>query len=293
MKECDDARFFCFFNALNMKLTKLHSLVGLTALLLATGCTAKQPSSCTNHFWEGQAPVITNPNLAKKTAMLCFEGYAVMHSGISRTPLWSAEHLTAQRIEDAQQLKRVNSFHAEEQLPTADRAELVDYVRSGFDRGHMAPNGDMPTSNAQYESFSLANMIPQHPKNNQILWEGIEETARNMAREDKDIYVVTGPIFEGSNLERLNGRVLVPTFVFKAIYDPVRKQAAAYVTPNAPGMAYQTLSIAELEKCVGMNVFPKLPAEIKAVKMNLPAPRPHGGRGGKNKPVEVDSFERQ
>jgi len=39
VKACDDARFCCFLNALNMKLTKLHSLVGLAALLLATGCT--------------------------------------------------------------------------------------------------------------------------------------------------------------------------------------------------------------------------------------------------------------
>ena len=267
-------------------------MLGLTALLLAASCAAKQPS-CASHFEAGQAPVITNPNLAKKTTMLCFEGYAVTHSGISRTPIWSAEHLTAQRIEEARQLKRVNRFHAEEQLPPGDRAELTDYSRSGFDRGHMAPNGDMPTENAQYESFSLANIIPQSPKNNQILWEGIEQATRNLVREGKDIYVVTGPIFEGSNLERLNGRVLVPTFVFKAIYDPARKQAAAYVTPNAPGMEYQTLSIAELEKRININVFPKLPAEIKSVKMDLPVPTPHGRRGGKNQPVEVDSFERQ
>lgn len=154
----------------------------------------------------------------------------------------------------------------------------------------MAPNGDMPTTNAQYESFSLANIIPQNPKNNQILWEGIEEATRNLALEDKEIYMVTGPIFEGSNLERLNGRVLVPTFVYKAIYDPARRQAAAYVTPNAEGMAYQTLSIAELEKRINVKVLPTLPAEIKAVKMALPVPTPHGRRGGKNKPVEVDSF---
>jgi endonuclease G len=157
----------------------------------------------------------------------------------------------------------------------------------------MAPSGDMPTENAQYESFSLANMIPQHPKNNQILWEGIEEATRALAREDNNIYVVTGPMFEGSDLQRINGRVLVPTSVYKAIYDAARQQAGAYVTPNAEGMEYQTMSIADLEKRININVFPKLSPEVKAAKMAMPVPTPHGRRAGRNKPVEVDPPEKQ
>jgi endonuclease G len=225
--------------------------------------------------------------------MLCFEQYATDFSGVSRTPLWSAEHLTARRVEAASQLKRKNAFHAEDRLPRGVRSELEDYKGSGYDRGHMAPSGDMATETAQRESFSLANMIPQSPKNNQILWEGIEEATRTLARDDKELYVVTGPIFEGSDLERLNGRVLVPTSVYKAIYDSARKQAGAYVTPNAPGMAYQTLSIAELERRIGIDVFPKLPPEIKSSKMRLPVPTPHGRRGGKNRPVEVEPPQKE
>lgn len=108
-------------------------------------------------------------------------------------------------------LTRKNAFHAEPLLPSADRSELADYARSGFDQGHMVPNGDMPTENAQYESFFLANIIPQNPKNSQILWEGIKVATRDLARKDGDMYVETGPNLEGENLERLNGRVLVPT----------------------------------------------------------------------------------
>jgi len=173
-------------------------------------------------------------------------------------------------------------------LPAADRSELADYVRSGFDRGHMAPNGDMPTENAQYQSFSLANMVPQNPKNNQILWEGIEEVTRNLAREDGEVYVVTGPIFEGSSLQRIGGRVLVPTSIYKAIYDPARHTAAAYVTPNAPGMGYETLSIADLQHRIGIDVFPELPTAVKTSKMRLPVPEPHGRRSKKNRPFEIN-----
>jgi endonuclease G len=270
---------------------KIPSLFGTALLVATTACTTKPPT-CADHFAGGEAPIITSQSLANKTQKLCFEGYAIMHSGISRTPLWSAEHLTKQRVDAAKEMKRKNTFHAEEKLPTSDRAELSDYARSGFDRGHMAPSGDMPTETAQHDSFSLANMIPQNPNNNQNLWEGIEESTRSLARGDGEIYVVTGPIFEGSSLPRLNGRVLVPTSVFKAIYSPARQAAAAYVTPNNAGMEYQTLSIADLEKRTNINIFPKLPAQIKESKLELPVPTPHSSRGGRNKPIEVDSATR-
>lgn len=79
-----------------------------------------------------------------------------MHSGISKTPLWSAEYLTASAI-DAD-VPRKDKFHEETLLPQSERAELKDYAKSGYDRGHMAPSADMPTESAQADSFSLANI---------------------------------------------------------------------------------------------------------------------------------------
>ena len=191
----------------------------------------------------------------------------------------------------ARTLKRRNAFHADPQLPPDERAELSDYARSGFDRGHMAPSGDMPTAEAQQESFSLADMVPQDPNSNRTLWQAIEEATRAEAERDGELYVVTGPLFEGQALERINGRVLVPTAVFKAIYDPALGKGAAYVAPNAPGMLYQTMSIADLEKRSGINLFPALTPKIKSVKMRLPVPMPHGGRS-RNPPIEVDTLPR-
>ncbi|WP_019140480.1 DNA/RNA non-specific endonuclease [Noviherbaspirillum massiliense] len=273
-----------------MSLRTLRTLFGIALLTLLAAC--KQTPTCSEHFAQGQAPVIVNEKLETRTAMLCFEAYGVLHSGVSRTPLWSAEHLTAASVEQARGLKRKNTFHAEEKLPANDRAELRDYVRSGYDRGHMSPSGDMPTESAQYESFSLANMIPQNPNKNQVLWEGMEEATRNLARREGELYVVTGPIFEGTSLERLNGRVLVPTSIFKAIYIPSRQQAAAYFTANAPGMEYETLSIAELETRIGINVFPKLPPEVKEAKMELPTPTPRNFRKPRTAPSEPNTSTR-
>lgn len=91
---------------------------------------------CPAHYMDGRLPEIRNPRLASATRELCYEVFGVMHSGVTRTPLWSAEHLRADNLEAAHELSRENSFHAEPQLPPSQRAELSDYARSGFDRGH-------------------------------------------------------------------------------------------------------------------------------------------------------------
>ena len=250
----------------------------LLVFALALGLPAlAQPSRCPQHFNQGEAPEVTNPKLAAKTRPLCFIGYAMLHSGISRTAVWSAEYLTALRLASSKTVKRQNAFHAEDELPESERSELRDYARSGFDRGHMSPSGDMPDASAQYESFSLANIVPQDPKNNQRLWSAVEESTRKLARERGALYVITGPLFEGDALRRLNARVLIPSHVFKAIYDPKSGTAAAYLAPNDDTLEYRIVNIAELEQRSGLNLFPKMDARTKQAGMSLPTPR-FGGR---------------
>jgi endonuclease G len=272
-------------------MTMYRTILLLAGSVTLASCSTPSPT-CADHFAGGERPAITSPSLAGKTRLLCYEGYAVTHSGVSRTPMWTAEQLTTDRIRAAEALKRKNAFHAEEQLPPDERAELADYAHSGFDRGHMAPSGDMATEQSQYESFSLANMIPQDPNNNQNLWAAIEQATRHLAEREGTVYVITGPIFEGASLQRLNGRVLVPTAVYKALYVPSRNAAGAYVARNAPGMEYQTVSIAELEQQINISLFPGLPPEVKQTKMDMPVPVPHRSKKSRNAPTEVESLTR-
>ncbi|HYG86230.1 MAG TPA: DNA/RNA non-specific endonuclease [Azospirillum sp.] len=256
----------------------LRLLAFAVALLTAPVAAPAAPTACPEHFRAGKAPEIVNPRLAAQTQKLCYAGFAVLHSGITRTPLYAAEHLTRERVQAARGLERDSSFHPDPNLPKADRAELSDYARSGFDRGHMAPSGDMPDPQSQSESFSLANIIPQNPENNRDLWSDIEAAVRNLARRQGELYVVTGPIYQGERLQRLKGRVLVPTHVFKAVYDPKTGEAGAYLVPNAEGDAWTPLSITQLQEITGINVFPSLPRPVKDVAMALPDPASQGRR---------------
>lgn len=200
----------------------------IVLFLLACLSTRTWATQCPEEFAAGAAPTITNVKLQSRTQEVCFQNYAVLHSGISRTPLYSAEHLTRVNVEAAKTLSRQNSFHPESALPARDRAELSDYSRSGYDRGHMSPNGDMPDRSAQAESFSLANMVPQVHANNAGIWAGIEGAARQLALNEGEVYVVSGPAFLGADLQRI-GNVLVPTHLWKVLYSPKQKRAGAYL----------------------------------------------------------------
>lgn len=242
------------------------ALFACFVLLLAAPAWA----NCADEYYRGTAPHVAQAS-ALEVRELCYDDFAVGHSAVTHTPLWSAEHLTAVEIGSARALSRHDAFHAEAQLPHHERAELIDYRRSGYDRGHMAPSGDMPTPEAQAQSFTLANMVPQTASLNRGLWEQIEVAVRNLVARDGELFVVTGPIFDNDSMT-LNGRVRVPRAVFKAVYDPRRGEAAAYVADNAAGADYRVVSIAQLRAMIGFDVFPSLPAAIKSRAMDLPAP---------------------
>ncbi|NVN90353.1 MAG: DNA/RNA non-specific endonuclease [Desulfuromonadales bacterium] len=246
--------------------------------LLAASPVMAGPTDCPEHFANGQAPEVINQKLGSKTREVCYSGYAIKHSGVTRTPLYAAEHLTRERLVQGKGLKRHNSFHPDENIPAMERAELRHYSRSGYDRGHIAPSADMFDSQSRYECFSLANMVPQIPENNRGPWEAIESNVRKMARERGNLYVVSGPIFQGEHLQQIGGAVMVPTKLFKAVYDPDTHEAGAYVIENAADALPQEISITELEKNTGISIFPSLSTRIKSRLMKLTDVAPHRER---------------
>lgn len=258
----------------------LACLAGFTAIAPATRLDAASGGShCPSHFAMGQAPQIQHAPLAEKTIELCSASFVVLHSGRSLGPLYAAEHLTKSRLSAARTLPRRDSFRADDRLPAGGRAELADYAHSGFDRGHLAPNFDMPDAQSQAESFVLSNMVPQDPHSNRYLWSDIESAARAMAIRDGEAYVVTGPAFYGPG--RRVGRVAVPDYLWKAIYLPKSQRAAAWFAPNKAGRDYQIISIAELTRATGIDPFPALPAALKRDAATLLHPRPrHSGQQG-------------
>lgn len=265
----------------------------LLIVLVALAMPAAARERCPNFFAGGTAPAITKGKLAVDTVPLCFGAFALLFSGASRTPLYAGERLTRASVAAARAVDRTDSFYEETRLPSGDRSLLRDYVRSGFDRGHMAPAGDMPSPETQAESFSLANIIPQDRASNRGLWSAIEESVRRLATRRGELFVVTGPVFSGRSIESLGGRVLVPTQLYKAVYDPVRGEAAAYLARNDAAGALQIVSIDALREIAGIDVFPNAPHPVKARAMALPEPREFSRDGGRSRAPETSWFKDQ
>lgn len=238
------------------KLAGLLALVALQVPISLAG--APNFSACPQNFFKGYAPETTATQPGQQKA-LCFDSFAVLHSGQSKTPVYVAEYLTPARLADAGDETRTNRFYEEARLPSADRATLADYAGSGFDRGHMAPAADMPNANAMAQSFSLANMVPQAPANNRGPWaKSVEKATRAYAlRSAQGVYVLTGPIYSGQVTTVGAGKVWVPSYLFKLVYDPAKKQAWSYILPNRDDAKVEgTYSYRDLVKMTGVQWLP-------------------------------------
>ena len=187
----------------------------------------------------------------------------VYHSGVSHTPLFVAERLNKAQLLDAQDEHRTNRFYAEARLPSAERATLEDYKGSGYDRGHMAPAGDMPTPEAMAQRFSLANMVPQAPENNRGVWaRSVEKAVRKyVMRAGGDVYVLTGPVFNQHHSADLQvPHVWVPDALYKLVYDPQAHKAWAYWVENRNDARLNgVISYATLVQRTGIKLLPTLP----------------------------------
>lgn len=238
----------------------------VAALLLASSFTASPKDSaikavdfrdCPHFFVGGTSPAVPDRHKLAPRA-LCYDAFAVFHSGVAKTPIFVAERLNKTQLNDAKAEKRTNRFFADARLPRAERAQLSDYKGSGFDRGHMAPAANMPTAQAMAQSFSLANMVPQASANNQRSWAGIEKATRKyVMRAEGDVYVITGPV-HGNKPETVGpGKVWVPAYLYKLVYDATSGRAwAHWIENNNEARAGKPISYEELVRRTGIEFFP-------------------------------------
>ena len=110
------------------------------------------------------------------------------------------------------------------------------------------------------QSFSLANMVPQNAQQNGGSCPKIEQgTRKYVLRAKGDVYVITGPVFEPDAPTIGEGRVCVPRYLFKLVYDATTGRSWAHWQENREGERVSApITYKELVQRTGVEFLPGL-----------------------------------
>lgn len=200
-------------------------------------------------------------------------GFILGYSDLRGNPLWVEYALTA--AENTPSLKRPGRFETD--WRSINRVSHDSYQKSGYDRGHLAPNYAMSHlygREGQADSFLMTNITPQKAKLNQQLWQHLEEAEiKHFAKLFGKVWVITGPVFSGT-VERLSSdwTVEIPDAFFKIyITEAVSGKppiSLAFLIPQTVNghepLAQFVTSIDNIEMQTGIDFFAELDDRIEA-----------------------------
>jgi len=179
-------------------------------------------------------------------------------------------------------LKRPASFYVDER--TSAKVSTDEYVRSGYDRGHLTPNYAISVcygAEAQKETFFLSNIVPQLHALNAGLWKDIEQRiVKRYVERYGEVWVQVGPLYSAH--PKMVGRLPVPDQFWMVIseYEHDKKgiRAIAYLVPHEEKwrdaeLTRYVVSVRQIEKLTGLNFFPKLPQPTQDKLETAAAPR--------------------
>lgn len=201
----------------------------------------------------------TIPSIEKE-----YTGFTLSFNPQKHIPNWVAWELTDK--ETTGTVKRSNKFNND---PMVDGCpETYDYNFSGYQRGHMAPAGDMKwDKKAMDETFYLTNICPQLGTLNTGAWKNLEEKCRDWAQTFGSIFIVCGPVLTDNIREYIGDqRIAVPKRFFKVIIAPQARQGIGFVMNNGRvegGMQKAAMSIDQVEEITGYDFFSELPDDLE------------------------------
>jgi len=195
-----------------------------------------------------------------------YEGFKLGFCKMKRTPVWVAYELA--RSKGIYSFSRP-SFRIDPNFPALSTSA---YSKTGYDRGHMAPNYAIMSRygrKAQIDSFNMTNMVPMNASLNRGVWASIEgRVAREYANVFEKVWVVTGPIFDDTP-QRLPSGVEIPDSFYKIVIDEVDSKPRALalemrnVRPVGKNLNNYLVSIDHIERKTGLNFFHLLEDSIE------------------------------
>ncbi len=207
------------------------------------------------------------PYSFNKSEIIQHTGYALKYNEQYEQAEWVAYQLTVEEVNG--KYERSDNFHKDPHVSTGSAA-LKDYRGSGYDRGHLIPASDMKwSSNAMSSSFYMSNMSPQDPSFNRGIWKKLEEQVREWAVENREIYVVTGPVLTNGPYQTIGvNKVAVPNHYYEVVLDYLEPElkAIGFILPNIKGsypLSQYAVTVNEVEKKTDIDFFYVLSDDVE------------------------------
>ena len=155
-------------------------------------------------------------------------------------------------------------YFIEDPKVTTGSADWRNYKKSGYDKGHLCPAGDMEFSKQAYDdTFYTSNISPQEHRFNSGIWNRIEGKVRYWAGKYNGVYVVTGGVLKDSDKKIGTEEVAVPKYFYKIVLSKSGKEhkAIAFLVPHKESdksIYDYVVPIETIEKMTGIDFFPNL-----------------------------------
>ena len=204
--------------------------------------------------------------LGKYNTIVSHNYYTLSYSEPHEQAEWVYYKINSSQLNSS--IERSNNFRPDALIKTSS-AQLKDYKKSGYDRGHLAPAADMKyNSNSMSESFYMSNISPQSPGFNRGVWKKIENQFRTWAYEYGELIIVTGPVLNGDYIETIGfNEVTVPQWFYKVAIDPdYYERNIAFVIENqssSENINSFVVSVDYLEEFSGLDFFHNLPNDVE------------------------------
>lgn len=193
--------------------------------------------------------------------MVAHTHFVLSYAEVHEQAEWVAYELTPEEVRI--NIPRDGNFREDTDVPTGS-ASPDDYRGSGYDRGHLAPVGDMNFDPvAMEESFLMSNISPQKRSFNAGIWIRLENQVRDWAAECGGLFVVTGPVLSSAGRSIGENQVTVPNFFYKVLLDERGSDSRmiGFVLPNRANSGDLTTFVEKvdnIEAYTGIDFFPAL-----------------------------------
>lgn len=162
------------------------------------------------------------------TEQICHINYMSQYNKELHDPIVVNWVLTKDELQNAC-IKR-SSFR---QDPLANGSDISprEYIRSGYDKGHMSPAEDNAwNQTTEDQSFYMTNMTPQVPELNRDGWKYFEQIERQYALQYGKVIIWSGPIFV--SFSNIRNEIRIPDYFWKVIFIPSMNKTVSILVPN-------------------------------------------------------------